>query len=120
MATISLIGIVSTPEQWARGLQGVPKLDPGTGMLFVYPTPRMVHFWMFNTLVPLDIIFVDGSGIVTRIAENLQPHDLNQVSSESECQFALEVPAGTAAAAGILPGMRMIAPPDMGVVDFIS
>ena len=55
-----------------QGLMNRDSMPQSAGMLFVYPTPQQVGFWMKNTLIPLDMIFVDATGTVTRIHRGAQ------------------------------------------------
>ena len=78
----------------ARGLMGRATVPPGTGMLFLYPQPMRLSFWMKNTPAPLSIAFIDGGGRITEIA-HLRPFSQQSVkSSSSSCIGALEVPQG--------------------------
>jgi lysyl-tRNA synthetase class 2 len=111
---IELIGIATTQEERARGLQNAPALKPHQGMLFVYDQPQVLTFWMKDTLIPLDILFADADGVVQRIA-TMQPQSLKPASSGVPCSFALEVPAGRLRLGGVKPGDRLRLAPDAPV-----
>ena len=91
----------------AQGLMGRKALGPGKGMLFLYPTPREVAFWMRNTLIPLDMLFIDAGGKISRIHANAQPLDETPIPSGSPVQMVLEIAGGQAERLGLSPGMRL-------------
>lgn len=82
----------------------VESMPLSTGMLFVYDRPQRAGFWMKNTLIPLDMIFADESGTVTRIHENAIPHDETLIDGGLGVQFVLEINGGFAARLGLMPG----------------
>ncbi len=65
--------IVDTPEAREQGLSGRTEVPPGYGMLFVFPEPGMHSFWMNDMQVPIDIIWIDETGVMIGVAENVQP-----------------------------------------------
>ena len=67
------VEMADSAQEWERGLMFRESLAPGSGMLFVFPDEAVRSFWMKNTLIPLDIIFVDSGGIVVNITKNAQP-----------------------------------------------
>jgi uncharacterized membrane protein (UPF0127 family) len=77
------------------------------GMLFVYEEPRRASFWMKNTLIPLDMIFADARGVVTRVHANAVPGDLTPVDGGDGVQFTLEINGGLAARMGIVEGAEL-------------
>ncbi len=88
----------------AKGLMQVPSLAPDTGMLFVFDPPRKVGFWMRNTRIPLDMIFIGADG---RIAEITTRHDTNSdrlTTSKEAVAAVLEIAAGRAAELGVKAG----------------
>ena len=101
------IELADTAQTRARGLMHRESLPRGTGMLFVYDRPQSVSFWMRNTLIPLDIIFLDGTGTVARVHENAVPLDETSIPGGDAIQFALEINAGLSAAFGIAPGTEL-------------
>ena len=76
-------------------------------MLFDFNPPRAVAFWMRNTLIPLDLIYIRADGRVLSIARNAQPHDESGLPSGGVIRAVLEVAAGRAAQIGVLPGDRI-------------
>lgn len=97
---------VTGPEK-SRGLMFREHLPNRSGMLFVYDPPQQVAFWMKNTLIPLDMIFVDQAGIVTRVHEGAIPGDLTPIDGGSDIFAVLEINAGLSARYGIQPGTQM-------------
>ena len=77
------------------------------GMLFDFQTPQPVAFWMKNTPLPLDMLFIDAMGTVVRIAANTVPFSETPVPSEQPIRAVLEVNAGTAQQLGIRPGAKV-------------
>ena len=84
-----------------------PQMDPASGMLFVYESPRRAQFWMKNTLIPLDMIFADATGRVTKVHANAIPGDLTPIDGGPGVVFVLEINGGLAARIGITPGAEM-------------
>ncbi|HKX89908.1 MAG TPA: DUF192 domain-containing protein [Sphingopyxis sp.] len=95
------IEIARTDEEQARGLMFRTSLPADSGMLFPFPKPKIASFWMKNTLIPLDMIFIRADGSIDRIAENTIPESLEPVVSGGEVSAVLELPGGTAARLGI-------------------
>jgi uncharacterized membrane protein (UPF0127 family) len=100
--------LATTPETRTRGLMERPSLPADQGMLFIFEVAQPLSFWMFNTLVPLDIIFADAERRVTSISAAVPPCQppsrCPTYSSHGLAQFVLEVNAGTVAKAGITIG----------------
>jgi uncharacterized membrane protein (UPF0127 family) len=88
----------------AQGLMHRDKMAASAGMLFVYERPQPVSFWMRNTLIPLDMIFMDGTGTVTRVHENAVPLDETGIPGGDGVQFVLEINGGLARRMGIAEG----------------
>ncbi len=93
----------TTPEQ-AKGLMFRRELADDRGMIFPFPEPRMASFWMKNTVIPLDIIFIRADGKIENIAANTTPYSLDPVQSTAAVAAVLEVRGGLAAATGIKAG----------------
>lgn len=98
------VEVADDGEERARGLMFRTDLPPASGMLFVYEAPRGVSFWMKNTLIPLDMVFADATGTVTRVHAGAVPGDLTPIDGGEGVQFVLEINAGLAAKLGIAPG----------------
>ena len=101
------VDVADDPAERARGLMFREGMDPGAGMLFAYPQPKSVSFWMKNTLIPLDMIFADGTGRVTRVKAMAQPLDESLIDGGEGVQFVLEINGGLAARLGIAPGAEL-------------
>ena len=99
-----------TPEEQARGLMFRRELPEGQGMLFDFQREQPATFWMKNTYVSLDIIFIRADGSILRIAENTIPLSEALVPSGGPVRAVLEVVAGTARKLGIAPGDRVAHP----------
>jgi uncharacterized protein len=101
------VDVVDTDETRAKGLMFVTELPDDQGMLFDFKEEREVSFWMRNTFIPLDMIFVGTDGVVRTVHANARPHDVTSIPSEVPVQFVLEIPGGRAAAIGLEPGDTM-------------
>lgn len=106
-STSVAVELARTPEEQARGLMFRERLAPGTGMLFLFPATEEHAFWMQNTLIPLDMIFVDEAGAVVGIVERAEPHSTALRSAGVPSRYVLEVAGGVAAEHGIRPGDRV-------------
>jgi len=104
------VEVVDTPEQRAQGLMFRKELPEGQGMLFDFKEDQQVAFWMKNTYVPLDMIFIRGDGRILRIAENTEPLSERLVPSGGPVRGVLEVVAGTAKKMGIAAGDQVAHP----------
>ena len=88
------VEVAATEEQQARGLMHRDRLGPNEGMIFPFPQPRAASFWMKNTQIPLDIIFVRSNGTIARIAARTTPFSLEPVAVGEPVVAVLEIPAG--------------------------
>src|SRR3984893_2943970 len=104
------VEMVGKPEEQARGLMFRRELPEGQGMLFDFQREQPATFWMKNTYVSLDMIFIRADGRILRIAENTVPLSETLVPSGGPVRAVLEVVAGTAAKLGIAPGDRVAHP----------
>ncbi|MFC1594176.1 DUF192 domain-containing protein [Candidatus Omnitrophota bacterium] len=108
--TCFTVEIASTPEQQARGLMLRKQLDRDKGMLFVFEREERHAFWMKNTLIPLDIIWLDKDRSVVFIHRNAQPCREDycpQISPEKEALFVVELNAGSVDTLGLKTGDTM-------------
>ena len=101
------VEIATTSQQRGRGLMEREFLAHDEGMLFLYDSERMVSMWMKNTLIPLDMLFVDDDGIIRHIARETEPLSLDVISSEVPVVAVLEIPGGVAQDLGITVGDRL-------------
>lgn len=88
----------------ALGLMNRPEMARSHGMLFVYDKPGPVAFWMANTLIPLDMIFVDRRGVISKVHERAVPLDRTPISGGNAVFAVLEINGGLARAMGISVG----------------
>ena len=98
------VEVARTPDQQSQGLMFRAALAADMGMIFPFPNPRMASFWMRNTLIPLDMIFVRADGTIARIAANTVPHSEESISSGEPVAAVLEIKGGRAAELGISEG----------------
>lgn len=100
------VEIARTPEQQQHGMMFRTSMAPDRGMLFPYDQPIEVAFWMKNTLIPLDIIFIRAGGTIARISA-AAPRSEAQVPSGEPVVAVLEIARGRAAELGIREGDRV-------------
>lgn len=101
------VEIADTDATRARGLMNRETLPRAAGMLFVYDAPTSPSFWMMNTLIPLDMIFVDPAGVVTHIHHEAVPLDLTPIPGGDNVLMVLEINGGLSRLLGIGPGSEM-------------
>lgn len=90
------IEVAMSPEQKTKGLMFRESLPARHGMLFLYNPPRNAHMWMKNTLIPLDMLFIDESNRIIHIHSNAKPHDLTSIGAERPVAAVLEINGGEA------------------------
>lgn len=101
---------VQVATEWPQqetGLMYRKQMPPNEGMLFDFHQPQMMSFWMKNTLIPLDILFIRADGTVSSIAANAKPLSLRSIRSTEPVQAVLEINGGRAAALHIREGARV-------------
>lgn len=101
------VEVAETGEQQAQGLMFRKTLAPDHGMVFPRDPPGDASFWMKNTLIPLDIIFIRTDGTIARIAENTVPMSLDPVPSLEPVGAVLEIAGGRSAELGIKAGDKV-------------
>jgi uncharacterized membrane protein (UPF0127 family) len=101
------VELATNDAERALGLMFRKELPEGHGMLFDYQTERQVRFWMHNTYIPLDMIFIAADGRIVHIAENAKPMSDDGIPSVSPIRGVLEVIAGTVRKFGIATGDRV-------------
>lgn len=101
------VELADTPEAQAKGLMFRTALGDNEGMIFPSDTPQPRSFWMKNTPLSLDIIFIGTDGRILNIAANTTPYSLDSVSSQGIASGVLELRAGRAKALGIVAGDRV-------------
>jgi uncharacterized membrane protein (UPF0127 family) len=100
------VQVAKTIEQQEHGLMFYKSLAPNQGMIFPYDPPQSVAFWMKNTLIPLDIIFIRADGTIARIT-HAKALDQTQLPAGEPVALVLEIRAGRAAELGIREGDRV-------------
>jgi len=101
------VELATNDAERERGLMFRKELPEGRGMLFDFQQERPVAFWMHNTYIPLDMIFIRADGRILSIAENTTPLSDNLIPSGGPIRAVLEVIGGTARKLGIAPGDRV-------------
>ncbi|MCA8879761.1 MAG: DUF192 domain-containing protein [Rhodobacteraceae bacterium] len=101
------VEIADDAAERSRGLMFREKLARGAGMLFVYDTPQRVAFWMHNTLIPLDMVFIGADGVVRSVHEQAVPLDDTPIPGGTDILAVLEINGGLAETYGIAPGTQV-------------
>ena len=101
------VEVADDPAERAEGLMYRQSLADNAGMLFLYPQPQPVEFWMKNTPLSLDIVFVRADGTIARIAANTTPMSEDRIPSREPVLAVLEVKAGIMQQLGIVVGDRL-------------
>ncbi|MEZ5911887.1 MAG: DUF192 domain-containing protein [Paracoccaceae bacterium] len=101
------VEIADDAVERGRGLMFRESMPAMAGMLFVYERPQRASFWMKNTLIPLDMIFFDETGTVTRVHDHAVPGDLTPIDGGEGVALVLELNAGMAARLKIAPGSQL-------------
>jgi hypothetical protein len=98
------VSVADDAQERARGLMFVDQMPLLEGMLFVYDAPQPAQFWMKNTLIPLDMLFVGSDGVIRSIHENAIPGDLAVIDGGEGIKFVLELNGGLTRRLGITVG----------------
>jgi uncharacterized protein len=101
------VEMARTPQEQARGLMFRTEMGPDEGMLFPYDPPRVLSFWMKNTVLSLDLVFIGPDHRVINVAANAVPYSEASITSDAPAIATLELNAGRAAALNIVPGARV-------------
>ena len=104
------VELVITADEQAKGLMFRKQLGNNEGMLFVFANNRKVFMWMKNTLIPLDILFINYQGVITKIVKSTKPLSLDLIASETPVKAVLEVNAGISDNLDIKVGDNIIHP----------
>lgn len=104
------VEVAEGPAEQARGLMYRRNLAPDSGMLFPFAEARQARFWMRNTYVPLDLLFIDEAGRIESIHADAAPLDESTIASRGPVIAVLEILAGESARRGIRPGDRVLHP----------
>ena len=98
------VELADEPEERSQGLMHRESMAASAGMLFIYERPQRATFWMRNTLIPLDMIFLNDEGVITRIHENAVPLDETTIDGGPNVLAVLEINAGLSGALGLSVG----------------
>jgi uncharacterized membrane protein (UPF0127 family) len=98
------VEVADDPDERSKGLMFREKMPMASGMFFVFPEPKHASFWMKNTPLPLDLIFVGPTGKVTHVHPNAVPFDETLIDGGPGVAFVLEINGGLAGPLGIAPG----------------
>ncbi len=101
------IELAGTPDQQAQGLMYRAEMDEDAGMLFVFSTTDKRSFWMKNTFIPLDMLFIEEDGKIQHIHANAKPQDLSPITSTGDFRAVLEINGGVADKLNINPGDKI-------------
>lgn len=101
------VELADTAAERAKGLMLRPEMAKSAGMLFVYDRPQHVAFWMKNTLIPLDMLFIDAQGRVVRLHANARVKDETPIDGGDDIAYVLEINGGLAARMGISEGAEV-------------
>jgi uncharacterized protein len=104
------VEVAETPEQMTQGLMFRSNLAPDAGMLFDYKQPTIATMWMRNTLIPLDMLFVDAQGRIVNIHQRAVPQSLDVIAAVAPVRAVIELNGGTTARLGIEPGDKVVHP----------
>lgn len=100
--------LAETSEERKQGMMYRNTMDPDMGMLFLMPIEDTQAFWMENTYISLDIVYISAAGQVVSIQANAKPMDVTSLPSQGPAKYVLELKGGTCAKMGITPGMNWI------------
>lgn len=100
--------IARTPDELAYGLMKLKEMPGTDGMIFIMQQPQPVNFWMKDTLMPLDMLFIDASGTIIRIAAEAEPGSERYISSFRPTKAVLEIPGGMAERWDIKVGDKLL------------
>ncbi|MFL5355280.1 DUF192 domain-containing protein [Archangium sp.] len=98
------VEVAATPDTRTRGLMWRKELPAGQGMLFIFPEDEVQSFWMRNTLIPLDMLFINSAGHIVGIVERAEPRTLTSRSVGEPGRYVLEVPGGWSQTVGVTRG----------------
>jgi uncharacterized membrane protein (UPF0127 family) len=106
-----IVEVAVTHDQLERGLMYRDSIAADYGMLFMFGPPKEEGMWMKNTRIALDMLFIDGAGVVKTIHENARPYDETPIMSGAPVVAVLEIAGGQVAARGIKTGDHVTAKP---------
>ncbi len=101
------VELARTDPERRKGLMDRPSLPEGTGMLFLFDQSAVQSFWMKNTLIPLDMLFIGEDGRIVGIVESAEPRTLTERTVGKSSRYVLEVNGGWSRAHGVRAGDRV-------------
>lgn len=104
------VQVANTNKQHQIGLMWVREMADDKGMLFQYSIPQKMSFWMKNTFISLDLIYIQTNGTIANIQANAEPHNLNGLKSKGRVLGVFEINGGLAAKLGIKAGDKVLHP----------
>ena len=104
------VEVADTPQSRKQGLMYRDQLAPLSGMFFIFDKPQKVQFWMKNTSISLDMIFINRNGVVEKVIERTIPYSQNLIYGGSDIQYVLELPSGLSKELNIRSGTEVIHP----------
>lgn len=104
------VEIARNPKQQVQGLMFRRKMAADAGMLFLYPSAAPASMWMKNTFIPLDLLYIDGTGKIVGFHQRAVPQSLEVITSKQPVRAVLEVNAGTAARLQLAVGDKVFHP----------
>lgn len=104
------IELALTDAQMEQGLMFRPSMPADHGMLFDFKAPTKVTMWMKNTIIPLDMLFLDGGGRVIDIHEHAVPYSTDIIAGNTPARYVIELNGGTVSRLGIKPGDQVTSP----------
>lgn len=101
------VAVADDPQERAQGLMNVPEMPTLSGMIFFYDQPQRATFWMHNTMIPLDMLFIGADGVISSIHQEAVPYDKTVIDGGADILSVLEINGGMAARLGIAVGDRV-------------
>lgn len=103
-----MVAIANNNKTREYGLMNLENLNQGHGMLFLFDKNQVINMWMKNTLIALDMIFIDENNIIVNIKEHAEPRSLSIISSQKPVKKVLEINAGLSKKLAIKTGQKII------------
>jgi len=104
------VEVARTPQEQSHGLMFLHSLAADAGMIFLRDSDEVATFWMENTLIPLDMLFVRHDGTIAKIVTNAKPLDLTGIGSDVPVRAVIEINGGEAERRGLREGDKVIYP----------
>lgn len=98
------VEVAMNPTERSQGLMYRTQMDEDKGMLFIFERDEMQSFWMKNTIIPLDVLFINSKGVINTIHHNTVPYSERSLPSKGKSQFVVEVNGGYCSKHGVKEG----------------